>query len=292
VPSTIHRASIARHEVDHLGEALAHHLGGLQISLVGGLGVDGQGQSGVRVSEPDLGRLEVDPTEHRGGGGETAQIVESGARDTRCVHCRLPDPSPEVHIRPWAAPWGREDEGLDVSRRWSEPCHVSAQDVGEDHRHGQRSDAGRRFGWPEDVLPVGVPGHDLGHVHGPAEQVEAAHPEASDLTPAEPEERADPDHCPITLIHRRGQYADVFWGEPAAFGRPSLGQLHVPARRTANHLGGDGVGEGGSKRPIGPADGPRRHLLAPRVHELLDVALTDAPELPGTDGRKDVATQG
>ncbi len=95
IPSRVHRASGEPSAgVWSLAgqESLAKEVCCCPVSLGGCLGVDGQGESWVSVSEARLGCFDIDAFEDETGGVGPAEVVELEPFEAGSLSCWIPDP--------------------------------------------------------------------------------------------------------------------------------------------------------------------------------------------------------
>jgi hypothetical protein len=98
------------------------------------------------VTETDLGRFHIDPSDNKGGGVQATQVVEAGALTAGCFGGWEPHPLPPVRVAQRAAIFVREDQGVAFVRREPGPLEVRLQhgDDGGGHEHGALAGLGLR----------------------------------------------------------------------------------------------------------------------------------------------------
>ncbi len=207
-------------------EASRQPFSGIHIASGGGLGIDGQRQPGVTVTQTGRSCLEVDATPDHLRSVSPSQVVEPKTSKVGDRTGRQPDPATPMRVVQRLPGWaGKNQRG----RTDSEPLSHQMK-AHHDHqrcRHGEDPATGPRLWWSRRYLTAT---HLLDHSDGAAVVIDCLNTQTSDLAPAKAQDGAQVRHRCILDGHRcsqglqfgRADYPGVPWFN----GR----QLNTPTR--------------------------------------------------------------
>lgn len=130
-------------------------------------------------------------------------------------------------------------------------------------------------------------GHLLSHRERRPQEVEAANPKARDLAPPEAEDGAEVGHQGV-VPESLGEGGQLVGGNNVPLRVDRGREFDAPARRPGDQIRQDSPGHHGREDRVLASHGVWRQLLAPGVHQRLNVGWRDGAHRPGSEGGKEV----